>query len=90
MHEVLGGRTVRMAFLHDAWDNLMFGFRLGDDTRGICTTTPKPVKWLLDLIANPATVTTRHSSYENRANLAPAFFQDIVRNTRERASADRS
>ena len=66
-------------FLDDAWDNLMFGFRLGDDTRGICTTTPKPVKWLLDLIANPATVTTRHSSYENRENLAPAFFQDIVR-----------
>ena len=66
-------------FLDDAWDNLMFGFRLGDDTRGICTTTPKPVKWLLDLIANPATVTTRHSSYENRANLAPAFFEDIVR-----------
>jgi len=66
-------------FLDDAWDNLMFGFRLGDDTRGICTTTPKPVKWLMDLIANPATVTTRHSSYENRANLAPAFFADIVR-----------
>lgn len=66
-------------FLDDAWDNLMFGFRLGDDTRGICTTTPRPVKWLLDLIANPATVTTRHSSYENRANLAPAFFEDIVR-----------
>lgn len=66
-------------FIDDAWDNLMFGFRLGDDTRGICTTTPKPVKWLLDLIANPATVTTRHSSYENRANLAPAFFEDIVR-----------
>lgn len=66
-------------FLDDAWDNLMFGFRLGDDTRGICTTTPKPVRWLLDMIANPTTVTTRHSSYENRANLAPAFFQDIVR-----------
>lgn len=66
-------------FLDDAWDNLMFGFRLGDDTRGICTTTPKPVKWLIDLIANPSTVVTRHSSYENRSNLAPAFFADIVR-----------
>ena len=66
-------------FLEAAWDNLMFGFRLGDDTRGICTTTPKPVKWLIDMIANPATVVTRHSSYENRANLAPAFFGEIVR-----------
>ena len=65
-------------FLDAAWDNLMFGFRLGDDTRGICTTTPKPVKWLIDLIASPDTVTTRHSSYENRANLAPSFFRSIV------------
>jgi len=65
-------------FLAAAWDNLMFGFRLGDDTRGICTTTPKPVKWLIDLIASPDTVTTRHSSYENRANLAPSFFRSIV------------
>ncbi len=65
-------------FLQDAWDNLMFGFRLGDDPRGICTTTPKPVKWLTDLLANPATVTSRHSSYENKGNLAPAFFTEIV------------
>lgn len=66
-------------FIGEAWDNLMFGFRLGDDPRGICTTTPKPIKWLNELIANPATVTTRHSSHENRANLTQAFFADIVR-----------
>jgi phage terminase large subunit-like protein len=66
-------------FLDDAWDNLQFGFRLGDDPRGIITTTPKPLKLLKELIVDPATVVTRASSYENRANLAPAFFQSIIR-----------
>jgi phage terminase large subunit-like protein len=66
-------------FLDEAWDNLMFGFRLGEQPQGVCTTTPRPLKWLKDLIANPATVTTRHTSYENRANLSPTFFREIVR-----------
>jgi phage terminase large subunit-like protein len=57
----------------------MFGFRLGDDPRGIITTTPKPIKLLKDIIADPNTVVTRASSYENRANLAPAFFDSIIR-----------
>jgi phage terminase large subunit-like protein len=64
-------------FLDDAWDNLMFGLRLGNP-RGISTTTPRPLKWLKDLIANPATISTRHSTYENRSNLAPSFFADII------------
>jgi len=66
-------------FLQEAWDNLMFGFRLGSDPRGVCTTTPKPFKWLRDIIADPNTVTTRHSTKENRANLAKAFFESIIR-----------
>ena len=41
-------------FGQDAWDNLMFGFRLGDDPRGIITTTPKPIKLLKDTDVGPA------------------------------------
>lgn len=66
-------------FLQDAWDNLMFGFRLGSDPRGVVTTTPKPLKLLKEIIGDPNTIVTRGSSYENRSNLAPAFFQAIVR-----------
>ena len=66
-------------FMQDAWDNLQFGFRLGDDPRGVITTTPKPLKLLKDILADPATVATRGSSYENRVNLAPAFFRSIIR-----------
>lgn len=66
-------------FLQDAWDNLMFGFRLGSDPRGIVTTTPKPLKLLKEIISDSNTIVTRGSSYENRSNLAPAFFQAIVK-----------
>ena len=43
------------------------------------TTTPKPIKLLKDIIVDPSTVVTRASSYENRGNLAPAFFDSIIR-----------
>lgn len=63
----------------EAWDNLLFGLRLGNDPRAVITTTPKPIKLIKDLITDPHTVVTRGSSYENRANLAPAFFDSIIR-----------
>lgn len=62
----------------DTWDNLMFGFRLGNP-QGVITTTPRPVDLIRNLVKNPAAVVTRGTSYENRANLAPAFFDEIVR-----------
>jgi len=63
----------------EAWDMLMFGLRLDIDPRVVVTTTPKPVKIIRELLADPTTVITRGSSYENRANLADAFFAQIVR-----------
>ncbi len=63
----------------EAFDMLMFGLRIGDDPRVIVTTTPRPTKLIRDLIREPTTVITRGSSYENRSNLAPAFFEQIVR-----------
>ena len=57
----------------------MFGFRIGDDLRNVITTTPKPIKLLKDIVANPATVVTRGSTYDNRTNLAPEFFAEIIR-----------
>jgi phage terminase large subunit-like protein len=66
-------------FLKESWDNLQLGLRLGDDPRGIVTTTPKPIKLLRDLMADPTTVVTGGSTYDNRANLAPSFFDNITR-----------
>jgi predicted phage terminase large subunit-like protein len=63
----------------DAWDMLMFGLRLGANPRVVVTTTPRPTKIIRELVADPTCVVTRGSSYENSANLAPAFFEQIVR-----------
>ena len=49
------------------------------DPRVVVTTTPKPIKIIRELLADPTTVITRGSSYDNRANLAPAFFAQIVK-----------
>jgi phage terminase large subunit-like protein len=58
---------------------LMFGLRLGADPRVVVTTTPKPIKIIRELIADPTTAITRGSTYDNRANLAPAFLEQIIR-----------
>src|SRR5271163_4422845 len=63
----------------EAWDMLMFGMRLGADPRTVVTTTPRPAKLIRDLVRDPICVVTRGSSYENRGNLAPAFFDQIIR-----------
>lgn len=62
----------------ETWDMLQFGLRLGRHPQCCVTTTPKPIKTLKELLANPATVTTRGSTYANRAFLADGFFKNII------------
>jgi Terminase large subunit, T4likevirus-type, N-terminal len=61
-----------------AMDNLLFGLRLGGDPRLCVTTTPKPVRLVVDLINDPTTAVIRGTTYENRAHLATSFFDRIV------------
>lgn len=61
-----------------AWDMLMFGLRLGKP-RGIVTTTPRPIKVITELIKSDNVIITRGSTYENRENLADAFFNSIIK-----------
>jgi phage terminase large subunit-like protein len=63
----------------EAWDMLMFGLRLGADPRVVVTTTPRPTKLLRELMSDPAAVVTRGTTYENRPNLAAAFFEQVIR-----------
>ena len=62
----------------EAWDQAMFGLRLGANPQSIVTTTPRPSALIKGLVKDPYTVTTRGTSFENRANLAPAFLDKIV------------
>ncbi len=65
-------------YAQDTWDNLMLGLRLGDHPRVVATTTPSPISLIRTLLASPTTVITKGTTYENRANLAPSFFSQIV------------
>jgi phage terminase large subunit-like protein len=63
----------------EAWDMLMFGLRLGTHPRVVITTTPRPTKLVRELVSDPGIAITRGSTYDNRANLAPTFFSQIVK-----------
>lgn len=62
----------------EAWDMLMFGLRLGTNPRAVVTTTPRPNKLVKELIKLSTTAVTGGSSYQNRANLVPSFFAQII------------
>ncbi len=62
-----------------AWDNILFGLRLGDDPRIMVATTPKPRPFYVRLLKEPGTIVVHGSTYENRANLARKFFDKIIR-----------
>jgi predicted phage terminase large subunit-like protein len=62
----------------ETWDMLMFGLRLGRDPRVVVTTTPKPIAALRKLLGAQTTMLTKGSTYDNAANLAPAFMTDII------------
>lgn len=76
------GWADEIAKWHDgarAWSNLVLGLRLGTRPRVVATTTPRPLKWLRRLAAEPTTVTTSGRTMDNRANLAPQFLAEVER-----------
>jgi phage terminase large subunit-like protein len=62
-----------------AWDQAVFGLRLGDKPQAIITTTPRPTRLMRDLLGDPLTFSTQHSTYENIGNLAENFLDRVVR-----------
>tara|TARA_R100000664_G_C2742009_1_gene130322 strand:+ start:333 stop:1523 length:1191 start_codon:yes stop_codon:yes gene_type:complete len=62
----------------DAWDQLQFGLRVGDDPRAIITTTPKPSRLIRDLLKHPHCTVTHGSTFENKANVAKAWLDNIL------------
>jgi predicted phage terminase large subunit-like protein len=60
------------------WSNLQMGLRLGNNPQQVVTTTPRPIKLIKTLLKSPTTYVTRGSTYENKANLAEAFYSEIL------------
>ncbi len=63
----------------EAWTQLKFGLRLGDDPRCIITTTPRPKMLVRELRDDPLCVVTGGSTHDNKANLAKAFTEEILK-----------
>lgn len=66
------------------WDMANFGLRLGKSPRILISTTPKPLPLIQKLVKSSKIpeeriLLTVGSTYENKSNLAPTFFKQIVR-----------
>jgi phage terminase large subunit-like protein len=72
--------VAKWRYAQEAWDNLELGLRLGTGTHPqvVATTTPRPLPLLRQLLADPGTVVTRGSTYENTVNLAATFKDRIL------------
>lgn len=66
----------------EVWNMMLFGHRLpgkkGAQPKVVLTSTPKPIKWLKELIADEQTITTRVSSYANIDNLAETYKRNVL------------
>lgn len=63
----------------EAMTQLKLGLRLPPDPRAVFTTTPKPRPLLRELLERPRIVVTKGTTYDNRENLAPEFYEEIIR-----------
>ncbi len=62
-----------------AWSMLQFGLRLGDHPRQVVTSTPRAVPLIRNLLTDDRVAVTRATTYDNRANLADAFFSTVIK-----------
>jgi predicted phage terminase large subunit-like protein len=65
----------------EVWDQLNFSLRLGQHPRILITTTPRPCPLLSQLMQGEGSWVhvTRGSTFDNSANLAPHFLEEIKR-----------
>jgi phage terminase large subunit-like protein len=78
-HEKLWADELAAWRYAEAWTQAQFGLRLGARPQACITTTPRPTPLVRELIADPGTLATLGTTYDNRDNLAPTFFSKIVK-----------
>jgi phage terminase large subunit-like protein len=66
-------------YAQETWDQLAFGLRAGAHPQICITTTPRPTRLLKAIMADPRTIVTRGSTFDNRSNLASSFFEALER-----------
>ena len=68
----------KMKYPDETWDNMELGLRLGDNPQVIVTTTPRPIKIIKQLIADPGVIDTVVSTYANIHNLSPQYINPTI------------
>jgi phage terminase large subunit-like protein len=62
----------------ESWTQAMLGLRLGDKPQAVATTTPRPTPLIRRLAKAKTTHLTLGTTYDNRDNLAPSFYSEII------------
>lgn len=63
-------------YARETWDMLQFTMRRGDP-RVFVTTTPRPIPVIKEILADPSTVVTRGSTFDNAENLPAKFLEQL-------------
>jgi predicted phage terminase large subunit-like protein len=64
---------------NEIWDQLQLGLRLGENPKCLITTTPRTIPLIQTLIKDPHTVITKGTTFDNAANLATSYIDQIKR-----------
>ncbi len=67
----------KFRYARETWTQLVLGLRLGENPQVVVTTTPRPISLLKDLSKRENTVVTTGSTFDNAANLAAPFLDEI-------------
>lgn len=77
-HRVWGDEIASWENAIDTYNMMKFGLRLGRWPQFLWTSTPKPNKIVKKLVADKKAIVIKGTSYENRLNLASAFWDEIA------------
>ena len=78
-HKLWGDEPCKWKYPQETWDMAQFGLRLGLDPQAMLTTTPRPIKMLIDILQDPRTRVTTGHTLDNQSNLSPKFLTTIMR-----------
>lgn len=65
-------------FQRETWEMMRLGLRLGSRPRAIVTTTPRPTKFLIELMHDERSTVTRASTFDN-PHLPPSVLDELTR-----------
>lgn len=80
-HRVWFDEPCAARYPSETWDQLMFGLRLkgpqGQSPQAVVTTTPKPIKWLKELMSRKDVHITRGNTFDNAMNLSAVALETL-------------